>query len=139
MKEVWKVLVDGYAQEEVVENSVNAEVKIRCLMEFSVPEHIVKHTNYLPNLEVALRSVNGFQRLSALTQVECLALSTLKDLDYCKAHNKGSITTFSLQDQYDMRPSKNKCLFAKIRVAKKSPPGRQGIHFFPIFQNIHTN
>ena len=37
-----------------------------------------------------------------------------------------------------LRPGKQKFLFAKIRVAKENPPGRQGIHFFPNFQKIHT-
>ena len=61
MEEVWRVLDDEYAQEEEVVNSVNAKLKSLRLMECSVPEYIVKLRNYLPSLEVALLSVNGFE------------------------------------------------------------------------------
>ena len=94
------MLDDEYAQETEVVDSVNAELKSLCLMECSVLEYIVKLRNYLPNLEVALCSVNGFEHPSAPTQVEYLVSksdpSTLKDWDYFKAHNKGSTTYVSL-------------------------------------------
>ena len=78
-------------------------------MECTVPEYIVKLRNYLPTLETALKSVNGFEHLSAPTRVEYLASKfdpiTLRDWDYFKAHNKDSTTyerfTAFLKDQYD--------------------------------------
>ena len=63
MSEVWKVLDGEFAQEEEVVNAVNAKLQYLRLMECSVPEYIVKLRNYLPNLEVALQSVNGFEHL----------------------------------------------------------------------------
>ena len=50
-------------------------------------------------------------------------------------------TTWSHKDFFAVailiRPSKKKCLFAKIRVAKKYPPGRQGIHFFCLIFRLY--
>ena len=109
MKEVWNVLDGEFAQEEEVVNAVNAKLQSLRLMDCSVPEYIVKLRNYLPNLEVALQSVNGFEHLTSPDRVEYLASkfdpSTLKDWDYFKSHQKGSSTydrfTAFLQDQYD--------------------------------------
>ena len=96
MEEGAKLLDNDYAQEEKVVNSVSAKLKSICLMECSVPEYKVKLGNYISNLEVALRSVNGFEQFFAPTQVEYLAPkfypNTLKDWNYLKAHNKGSTT-----------------------------------------------
>ena len=47
-----------------------------------------------------------------------------------------SATLFILN--FRLGQPKKKNLFAKIRVAKKNPPCRQGIHFFPNFHKIHT-
>ena len=93
MKDVWEVLDAEFAQEQEVINAVDVELKNLRLMDCSVPEYIVKLRNYLPNLEEALKSVNGFEHLSSPARVEYLTSKfdeiTLKDWDYFKSKNTG--------------------------------------------------
>ena len=108
MQEVWDALDAEFAQEQEVVNAVDSELKTLRLMDCSVPEYIVKLKNHLPNLEKALKSVDGFDHLSSPARVEYLASKfdtmTLKDWDYFKAHHKGStydrFVAF-LEDQYN--------------------------------------
>ena len=124
MEEVWMVLDDEFAKEEEVVNAVDAKLQSLRIIECTVPEYIVKLRNYLPTLETALKSVNGFEHLSAPTRVEFLVSKfdqiTLKDWDYYKAHNTGStyerFTAF-LQDQYDACRS----AIARSKVAALTP------------------
>ena len=108
MKEVWEVLDAEFAQEQEVVNAVDFELKNLLLIDCSVPEYIVKLRNYLPNLEEALKAVNGFEHLSSPARVEYLSSKfdeiTLKDWDYFKSKNAGS--TYErffafLKDRYD--------------------------------------
>ena len=130
MEEVWDALDAEFAQEQEVVNAVDSELRTLRLMDCSVPEYIIKLKNHLPNLEKALKSVEGFEHLSSPTRVEYLASKfdaiTLKDWDYFKAHNKGStydrFVAF-LADQYDACKSSIARSKATVLVAPTNNDG----------------
>ena len=110
MTEVWKALDEEYAQEEEVINAVDVEA-LKNLPLF-VPEYIVKLINHLPNLEVALKSVNGLDHLCSPARVNYLTDKfderTLYDWDYFRSKITG--TTYErffnfLLDRYDAAKS----------------------------------
>ena len=108
MTEVWVVLDAEFAQEQEVINAVDTELRKLQSSECSIPEYIVKLRNYLPNLEEALRAVDGLDHLRSPDRVNFLTQKfderTLHEWDYFRSKSTGS--TYErfykfLVDRYD--------------------------------------
>ena len=113
MEDVWKVLDGEYAQEGEVINAVDVELKALKMSKCSVSEYIVKLRNHLPNLEEALKSVNGLDHLCSPARVDYLSAKfddrTLYDWDYFRSKQSDG-TTYErffkfLVDRYDAAKS----------------------------------
>ena len=80
------------------------------------------------------------RRKRNIKRIRLLTPIILRDLVTARATtNRVYHFTKILQMNTLGQAKQNVCL-RKSGWTKKSPPGRQGIHFFsPIFQNIHTN
>ena len=89
MNEVWTALDAEYAQEEDVVNAVDVELKKLRMTECTIPQYIVDLRNHLPNLEHALKSVNGLDHLCSPARVNFLCTKfderTLHDWDYFRS------------------------------------------------------
>ena len=108
MEEVWDVLDAEYAQEQEVINAVDEELRSLRAIQCTTPEYIVKLRNHLPNLEEALRNVEGLDHLCSPDRVNFLATKfderAMHDWDYFRS--KASGTTYErfkkfLLDRYD--------------------------------------
>ena len=108
MSEVWEVLDSEYGHEQEVLNAVDQELIALKVQHISSPEYIVHLRNYLPNLEEALKSVNGLEHLQSPERVNFMVEKfddrTLYEWEYFKNKNDG--TTYDrffnfILDRYD--------------------------------------
>ena len=108
MFEVWSALDTEYAQEQEVINAVDEELKALRSIDCSTAEYIVKLRNHLPNLEDALREVDGLEHLHSPERVNRMVEKfderTVHEWEYFRSKTTG--TTYKrffdfLLDRYD--------------------------------------
>ena len=110
MEEVWSVLDGEYAQEQEIVNAVDEELLKLRSTECTTCEYIVKLHNSLPNLEDALRTVDGLPHLQSPQRVSFLLEkfdNTYMDhWEYFRSKNKNKGSLYDrfyafLDDRYD--------------------------------------
>ena len=70
----------GPAQEQEVVNAVNKKLNDLQALQCTIEEYIVKLRQYLPNLEDALKEVNGLEHLHSPDWVNLMVMGILPQL-----------------------------------------------------------